>query len=152
MAKVNFTAGRVNGHSCPAGKSQAFLWDSNASGLGLRATAAGTLSYIFQGKLNGATVRVTIGSPKDWDIDGARDEARRLQRLIDARKDPREEAADQRAALAARKAAAERQDVTFADAWAAYLTDLETSPLRKQSARAAHNTSRTIASWPPPAG
>lgn len=131
MAKVNFTAGRVNGHSCPAGKSQAFLWDSNASGLGLRATAAGTLSYIFQGKLNGATVRVTIGSPKDWDIDGARDEARRLQRLIDARKDPREEAADQRAALAARKAAAERQDVTFADAWAAYLTDLETRPSPK---------------------
>ena len=131
MAKVNFTVGRVNGHSCPAGKSQAFLWDSSASGLGLRATAAGTLSYIFQGKLNGATVRVTIGSPKDWDIDDARDEARRLQRLIDAGKDPREEAAEQRAALAARKAEAERQDVTFADAWDVYLTDLETKPSPK---------------------
>ncbi|WP_114814055.1 tyrosine-type recombinase/integrase [Paraburkholderia kururiensis] len=131
MAKVNFTVGRVNGHSCPAGKSQAFLWDSNASGLGLRATATGTLSYIFQGKLNGATVRVTIGSPKDWDIDGARDEARRLQRLVDAGKDPREEAAEQRAALVARKAEAERKDITFADAWTAYLTDLETKPSPK---------------------
>ncbi|CAG9228522.1 integrase family protein [Burkholderia vietnamiensis] len=135
MAKVNFTVGRVKGHSCPAGKPQAFLWDSSASGLGLRATAAGSLSYIFQGKLNGATVRVTIGSPKDWGIDDARDEARRLQRLIDAGKDPREEAADQRAALAARKAEAERLDVTFADAWSAYLVELEAKPSPKTKRR-----------------
>ncbi|WP_322059192.1 integrase family protein [Paraburkholderia sp. J63] len=131
MAKVNFTAGRVNGHRCPAGKSQAFLWDSGASGLGVRATAAGALAYIYQGKLNGATVRVTIGAPKDWGIDDARDEARRLQRLIDAGKDPREEAAEQRAAGAARKAEAVRQNVIFAEAWAAYLTDLETKPSPK---------------------
>jgi hypothetical protein len=71
VAKINFTAARVNEHSCPAGKSQAFIWDANASGLGLRATAAGSLSYIFQGKLHGGTVRVTIGAPKDWGIDDA---------------------------------------------------------------------------------
>ena len=123
MAKINFTAARVNGHSCPAGRSQAFLWDIGASGLGLRATAAGGLSYIYQGKLNGATVRVTIGAPKDWKIDDARDEARRLQRLIDAGKDPREEAARQRAAHEARKAETRRQDVTVGDAWNAYLLD-----------------------------
>lgn len=122
MAKVNFTAGRVNGHSCPAGKPQSFIWDSGASGLGLRATAAGSLSYIFQGKLNGATVRVTIGSPKDWGIDAARDEARRLQRLVDAGKDPREEAAEQRAAAEQRQLETRRQDVTVRAAWAEYLT------------------------------
>ncbi|ARL08084.1 tyrosine-type recombinase/integrase [Burkholderia pseudomallei] len=121
MAKVNFTAGRVSGHSCPAGKSQSFIWDSGASGLGLRATAAGGLSYIFQGKLAGDTVRVTIGAPKDWKIDDARDEARRLQRLIDAGKDPREEAAEQRAAREARKAEKRRQDATFGEAWEIYL-------------------------------
>jgi integrase len=123
MAKVNFTAGRVSGHSCPAGKSQAFLWDSGASGLGLRATAAGGLSYIYQGKLNGGTVRVTIGAPKDWKIDEARDEARRLQRLVDAGKDPREEAAEQRAAHEARKAEMRRRDMTVGEAWQAYLLD-----------------------------
>ncbi|MGF6608819.1 integrase [Paraburkholderia sp. WSM4175] len=121
MAKVNFTVGRVNGHSCPAGKSQAFIWDSGTSGLGLRATAAGRLSYVFQGKLNGATVRVTIGSPKDWGIDDAREEARRLQRLIDASKDPRLEAAEQRAAHEARKAEARRKDVIVSEAWHDYL-------------------------------
>ncbi len=121
MAKVNFTAARVNGHSCPAGKPQSFIWDSGASGLGLRATAAGSLSYIFQGKLNGATVRVTIGSPKDWGIDAARDEARRLQRLVDAGKDPRDEAAEKRAAAEQRQLEARRQDVTVRAAWAEYL-------------------------------
>ncbi|WP_321955380.1 integrase family protein [Burkholderia cenocepacia] len=122
MAKVNFTAGRVNGHSCPSGKPQSFIWDSGTSGLGLRATAAGSLAYIFQGKLNGATVRVTIGSPKDWGIDAARDEARRLQRLVDAGKDPREEAAEQRAAAEQRQLETRRQDVTVRAAWAEYLT------------------------------
>ena len=121
VAKVNFTAARVNGHSCPAGKSQAFLWDASASGLGLRATAAGALSYIFQGKLHGSTVRVTIGAPKDWRIDDARDEARRLQRLVDNGKDPRDDAAEQRAAHEARKAEGRRQDVTLAEVWAVYL-------------------------------
>ncbi len=121
MAKVKFTAGRINGHNCPAGKSQAFLWDTGATGLGLRATAAGSLAYIYQGKLNGSTVRVTIGAPKDWSIDDARDEARRLQRLIDAGKDPREEAAEQRAAREARKADARRKDVALVDAWTAYI-------------------------------
>ncbi|MGK8204324.1 tyrosine-type recombinase/integrase [Burkholderia cenocepacia] len=136
MAKVNFTAGRISGHSCPAGKSQSFLWDSDAPGLGLRVTAAGSKSYIFQGKFHGATVRVTIGSPDSWPIEsqyqkvdgerqevvrGARQEARRLQTLIDSGIDPREEAVERRAAHEARKAEARRQDVTLGEAWAMYL-------------------------------
>ncbi|WP_175964462.1 tyrosine-type recombinase/integrase [Burkholderia pyrrocinia] len=121
MAKVNFTAARVNGHSCPTGKSQAFIWDSGATGLGLRATTAGARTYIWQGKLNGATIRVTIGAPKDWSIDDARDEARRLKRLTDSGKDPREEAAEQRVAAEQRRIEAHRQDVTVREAWVEYL-------------------------------
>ncbi|MBC8748538.1 MULTISPECIES: tyrosine-type recombinase/integrase [Paraburkholderia] len=135
MAKVNFTAGRINGHSCPAGKSQSFIWDSGASGLGLRATAAGASTYIWQGKLHGGTVRVSIGDPKDWGIDDARDEARRLQRLVDAGKDPREEAAEQRVAHEARRVEARRKSATVGEAWADYLEYLKTaiSPKTKQS-------------------
>lgn len=121
MAKVNFTAARVNGHSCPAGKSQAFIWDTGATGLGLRATAAGALTYIWQGKLDGATIRISIGAPKDWGIDKVRDEARRLKRLADAGKDPREEKAAQLAAVAARRLEARRKDATVHEAWDAYL-------------------------------
>lgn len=127
MAKVNFTASRVREHVCPTGKAQAFLWDSGASGLGLRATANGSRSYIWQGVLHGRTIRVTIGSPKDWGIDEARDEARRLQRLVDSGKDPREDAADRRTALEARQAEARRGTATVGEAWAAYVDHLKTS-------------------------
>ncbi|QQC63792.1 tyrosine-type recombinase/integrase [Paraburkholderia ginsengisoli] len=127
MAKINFTAGRINGHSCPNGKAQAFLWDSGASGLGLRATAAGARTFIWQGKVGGGTVRMSIGDPRDWGIDDARDEARRLKRLVDAGKDPREEAAEQRAAHEARKVEARRQSALVSDAWSAYLVYLATS-------------------------
>ncbi|WP_048985654.1 tyrosine-type recombinase/integrase [Burkholderia cenocepacia] len=131
MAKVNFTAGRIEAHKCPAGKSQAFIWDSKAPGLGLRATKTGAKAYIFQAKLHGDAIRVTIGDPRSWNIDQAQEEARRLQRLVDEGTDPREHAAEQRAAVATRKAETERQNVTFADAWAAYLIELEAKPSPK---------------------
>ncbi|CAD6548705.1 hypothetical protein LMG27952_04772 [Paraburkholderia hiiakae] len=121
MAKVSFTAARVEAHQCPPGSSQSFLWDSRAPGLGLRATAAGAKSYIVQGKLHGRTVRVTIGDPRNWSIDKARAEAHRLQILLDAGKDPREERAEQRAADEARRAEAHRRNVTFGEAWDVYV-------------------------------
>lgn len=121
MAKVNFTAKRVEEHVCTDGKAQAFLWDAHAPGLGLRATANGAKAYIFQGKIHGQTVRVTIGDPRTWKIGDAQEEARRLQILIDEGKDPREYAAEQRSAHEARKAEASRKDMTLADAWGTYL-------------------------------
>lgn len=45
-----------------------------------------------------------------------RDEARRLQRLVDAGKDPRVEAAEQRAAHEARKAETRLREVTAGEA------------------------------------
>ncbi len=66
MAKVNFTAARVEAHRCAEGKSQSFLWDSKTPGLGLRATPGGTKAYIFQGRIYGSTVRIRIGDPKSW--------------------------------------------------------------------------------------
>lgn len=121
MAKVNFTAARVERHSCPAGKDQAFIWDAHVPGLGLRVTAAGAKAYIFQAKIHGSTVRVTIGDPRTWSLGAAQEEGRRLQRLIDEGKDPRAVKAEQRAAHEAEQAAARRRDVTFGDAWEVYL-------------------------------
>jgi len=47
MAKIAFTAGRVDGFKCESDKTQAFLWDLTAKGLGLRATPAGKPTYIL---------------------------------------------------------------------------------------------------------
>lgn len=121
MAKVNFTAKRVDEHACTDGREQAFLWDAHVPGLGLRATANGAKAYIFQSKIHGQTVRVTIGDPRTWKLGDAQEEARRLQILIDDGKDPREFAAEKRAAHEARKAEATRKIVTVAEAWDTYL-------------------------------
>lgn len=46
MAKIAFTAGRVSGFKCAPDKKQAFLWDTTAPGLGLRATPKGKPAYV----------------------------------------------------------------------------------------------------------
>ncbi|MCX7147230.1 MAG: hypothetical protein NT042_13790 [Sulfuritalea sp.] len=71
MGRVNFTAGRISDFTLPAGAEQAFLWDSNTKTLAVRATA-NAKAYIFQSRFNGKSLRVTIGSIKDWSIDRAR--------------------------------------------------------------------------------
>lgn len=131
-AKVNFTAGRIDLHSCPAGSSGAYLWDSTQPGLGLRARASGSKTYIFQRRLNNEIIRIKIGSPDVWGIDQAREEVGRLSRLIDTGIDPREHAKEETRAKAKSKAAAiqeaeaaereqTRAGVTLGKAWDAYL-------------------------------
>lgn len=132
MAKISFTAARVSGFTCPPDKPQAFLWDASAPGLALRATPAGKPSYVFQGRFEGKTLRVTIGGPDAWSIEQARAKTRELQRLIDEGRDPREvkrEAQavqhEKRAAELARADAEKREAaaaaLTVGEVWAAYL-------------------------------
>lgn len=110
MAKVKFTAGRVEAFSCDSEKSPSFLWDSVAPGLGLRVTPNGSKSYIFQAKLRGQVIRMTIGAPSAWTIAEAQAEAIRLRVLINRGQDPREVEADRLAAeQAERKAKADAE-------------------------------------------
>ena len=104
--RVRLTAGRVDAFTCPAGKSQAFLWDTEAPALALRVTPTGRKTYVFESRLNGDTIRVTIGTAADWPIEKARGEAQRLKVLVDSGTDPREIERQQQAAQAADKAAA----------------------------------------------
>lgn len=125
--RINLTQGRVDGFYCPDGRAQAFLWDAEVRGLAVRATPAGIRNpkggraYIFQGYLNGATPRVTIGDIKIWTLEKARSEARRLQTLIDQGIDPRQEKADRRAREQAERESAERQQITVDTAWNDYV-------------------------------
>lgn len=134
VRKIKFTAGRVDEFACESGKSQSFLWDTASPGLGLRVTANAAKSYIFQGKLNGSTIRLTIGDPRTWDIAKAQAEARRLKVLIDNGQDPRKVKADalaaeraardaQEAAVAAEEEKRLRESVTLGDVWSEYIAD-----------------------------
>jgi len=122
MARTKLTPGRIATFSLPPSTVQAFLWDSSADQLAVRVTA-GAKSYVFQSRLNGKTIRMTIGSVESWDVAGARAEATRLQNLIDQGKDPRQEKAATIAAAEAARDDARRHDATVDEAWKAYKAD-----------------------------
>lgn len=110
MAKVNLTAGRVNNFKCEEGKAQDFLWCADVAGLAVRATPNSDANrYIFQAKVKGKSMRMTIGKASAWTIEAAKAEARRLQVEIDKGNDPRQQLADKEAAEVARHQAKENE-------------------------------------------
>ena len=119
--RVNLTAGAIERVTCPAGKQQAFMRDSEAPGLRVRVTAAGAKSFVYEAKLNRQTIRRTIGDVKLWSIEQARTEARRLAVVLDNGQDPREIERQQQADKATAKAAAAVQAATVGEVWAVYL-------------------------------
>jgi integrase len=128
MSKIAFTAGRVAGFKCPAGKAQSFLWDVTVPGLGLRVTPAGQPSYVFQAVFDRKDIRLTIGSPKAWSIPLAQEKARELQRMIDEGRDPRDLKREalavndaQLAAAAAKVESDKLAALTVGDVWKDYI-------------------------------
>lgn len=120
MAKVSFTAGRVQDFKCPPDKQQAFIWDSITEGLGLRATA-GSKNYVFQGKLAGQALRIKIGGLDRCTIDDARKEARSLKAQLDKGLDPRQVKAEKVAASVAKREKAKVKQAPALDAWGDYI-------------------------------
>jgi len=153
MAKIGFTAGRVEGFKCAPDKEQAFLWDSAAPGLGLRATPAGKTAYIFQSLYQGKTIRLTIGNPTAWSIEQAREKAKAFQRLVDDGRDPRDlkrdaltEKARQAAAAAALAATEAASAVTVGDVWPRYM--VEGKPKRRDAWKAGYKADLVLMASP----
>lgn len=126
--RENFTAERVASFRCHLGKQQSIYWDAKAPGLGLRVTASGAKSYIFETSLHGRTIRLTIGDVRTWALDGpagktstARAEATRLKALTDRGIDPRQDKVERRAQADAARVEARRTVLTVGDVWPAYL-------------------------------
>jgi integrase len=131
MAKISFTAPRVAGFTCPPNKAQAFLWDSKATGLGLRATPRGASAFIFQSVYQGKSLRITIGDAHSWRILDAQAKARELQRQIDEGRDPRLIKSETVARDVARREAERLTAVTVGDLWPIYLA--EGAPKRREA-------------------
>ena len=148
-SRVRLTAGRVDTFTCPATKSQTFLWDTDAPTLALRATPTGRKTYVFESRLNGSTVRINIGTVTDWPIGDARTKAQELKRLTDAGTDPREVEGDKLAArTAARAAQIEAEQYTLERLLTAYCDN------QREMGRKSHADARSIFklhvidSWP----
>src|SRR3546814_2306308 len=77
------------------GPKDAFLWDDELHGFGLKVTPSGAKSFIFQYRLGGRgakTRRWTIGKlGSPWTPASARDEADRLSKLVSQGIDPVED-------------------------------------------------------------
>ena len=123
MGKVRFSAARIARFDCPEGKTQGFLWDSDAPGLALRVTANGARAYVFQSEFEGRTLRMTIGGLDSWGIADAQERAKQLQRQIDDGRDPREVKAEAAAADVAKRRADSAGALTVADVWPRYMAE-----------------------------
>jgi len=131
MAKIRLTPGRIADFKCPDDKAQAFLWDDAVHGLGVRATRGGAKSYIYQDRLDGASIRVKIGPCSAWLLDnskegqppGARQEAQRLAALIASGQDPRIVKGEELKKTKKKQLAAKREGITVGDIWPEYIKD-----------------------------
>lgn len=121
--RVRLTVGRVDSFACPSDKSQAFLWDTEAPALMLRATPSGRKTYAFEGRLNGATLRMSIGTAADWSISDARKRASELKQQVDNGQDPRELERLQLVQNEAKRQKEMTKGVTLAEVWAVYIEE-----------------------------
>ncbi len=122
LRKIPFTSLRINSLKCPPGSAQVIYWDSKTSNLGLRVTQSQNKSYVFEAWFNGKSLRTTIGDVRTWTISAAQAEARRLKVLIDQGIDPRDEKADLKAAVEAKRV----KSVLALAVWQEYVKDRST--------------------------
>ena len=120
-SRVRLTARRIADFTCPTGKAQAFLWDTETPSLALRVTPTGRKTFVFESRLHGATIRIPIGTEAHWPIKEARAKAQQFKMFVDNGTDPREVARAQEGVRVAKKAAAAAHAVTVGEAWTAYL-------------------------------
>ncbi len=134
---------------CPDGKQQAFMRCSEVNGLQVRVTAAGSKSYVYQRKVNGQSLRVTIGAVSAWSIADAQKEARRLAVTLDKGDDPRQIAREKQAAKAAARAEQDRAaHYTFANLMAAYANELERQDKTSHAKVRAMMRLHLVEGWP----
>lgn len=84
---MKLTKSKVEGLPIPA-SGQAFLWDDELRGFGVRITASGARSYIVQGRVGGKTRRVTLGAHGVLTCDEARRKAKAALVALDEGVDP----------------------------------------------------------------
>lgn len=142
--RERLTLQRVARAETPAGKSQIFIFDTEAPRLAVRITKGGSKSFIFETKLDRQTIRKTIGDCRAWTLEAARKEANRLQTLVDRGIDPREQEREKKAEkarkraeeAAARTEAEEAQKFTLGVLLALYCGHLESRGKSRSAASA----------------
>jgi integrase len=127
VQKFKFSSERIGEAKCAPERQQSIFWDTRTPGLGLRVTAGGARSFIFESRLHGKTLRLTIGDVRTHTIGSAQKEATKYKVQIDQGIDPREVAAEKLATKEANKIQAAsaklRDSVTLQDVWGEYVKE-----------------------------
>lgn len=130
--ELNFPAEATTATGKPI--TQAFLWDTETRGFGVRITRDGKRTYVVQGRVNGKELRLTVGRYGIETVDQARDNAREHLRGMRMGIDPR--------AVAKERAA---QSVVLREVADAYLRD---RPLKESSKSAIErHVTTTFEAW-----
>ena len=130
----NFTAPRVAAFQCAPGKKQSIFWDGKTPGLGLRVTATGAKSYIFETSLNGKTLRITIGDVATYSVAAAQRKAETYKVQTNEGIDPRQVRTDaliaeqterdaKEATAAAFQVRQVAESITLGDVWPIYVAE-----------------------------
>jgi hypothetical protein len=139
MQRIRLTPGRITTAVCPDGKQQIILRDAEQPGLGLRVTRAGAKAFIFQEKLAGQVVRMSLGDCASLTLSDARDRAAALRLQVREGRDPRVVRAEKTAAdLAARAKAVQEKGQSLKALLDGYCNYLEAQ------GRRSHKDARSI--------
>src|SRR5262245_60566017 len=85
---MKLTANLIRSLALPAGKSEAFFWDDDIAGFGVRVRAGGSKNFVFQYKIHTKNRRMTLGSVTAIDIGRARETAKDLYARVRLGEDP----------------------------------------------------------------
>src|SRR5262249_5810935 len=119
--KLKLDTKTVPGFVLKPGQGEAFVWDTELAGFGLRLQGR-RRSYVAQYRANGHTRRVTLGTTERLRPAQAREGARKLLARVSLGEDPQSDKAAKRL----------QAELTFQKAAAAYLADKQ-SKLRPVS-------------------
>ncbi len=122
MSKKAFTIASVKKLACPT-DGYVIVWDKKTPGLGIRLTAGGARSYVFERRLHGHTVRTTIGAVDSWELKKAQAEARRLATVIDDGINPHDQAKEQAAQAELGRLEERRQGLVLEGVWHTYIEE-----------------------------
>ena len=125
VQRVNFTAARVASFKCPADGAVGFMRDAKTPGLGLRVTAGGSRTYIFEARIVGAigkrkVLRQRIGDARTMMLSEAQEKAQLLKRLTDSGIDPATQQEAERANKIAESERTLQRTAPALDAWDVY--------------------------------
>lgn len=125
VQRVNFTAARVASFKCPADGVTGFMRDAKTPGLGLRVTAGGSRTYIFEARIVGAigkrkVLRQKIGDARTMLMSEAQEKAQLLKRLTDSGIDPTKQQEAERASKVAESQRTQQRTAPALDAWDVY--------------------------------